>query len=112
MFKEYKIISCLDYDDNNLNKYKYLVEIVDDDFEETIIVSGTEPVPNALIANAIIKIYSKKQLNVAYNLTLLVINWKCKFTFWTISEIIEHIKKHNPEFTDYYNYVKQLLLFS
>lgn len=115
MFKDYKIIKYLGLG-QAINKYEYLVQIIDDDFVEEIVVGltpgqlwGPDPIVSSL---AIIKCYSKKQFDVAHNFVLFLLKYKDTLDpNIKINDIIENIDQLIPEFTEYSNKVKQLLLF-
>lgn len=92
--------------------YEYhntFIEIIDDDFIEYIDIVGYGPTPS-IQAASIIKIYSKRNLNVARNLVLFILDLNEKH-FLNLAWIISDIKKNVQEFADYEKQVKELLVF-
>lgn len=103
MFKYYEIIDCLEH--------KYKIKIIDDDFEEIVVAESMLAV--AATCNAIIKIYSKRQLPVVKNLVLLILKLnERKYLYCDIKYIIEYLQKYVPEFNQYKNEVEKILLFN
>src|SRR5258708_11925111 len=67
------------------------------------------PVIEASIMNAVIKVYEKKNLNVAANLIKALL-YQSKISYSSIADIIEYNKKYNPKFAKYEEEINKYLI--
>jgi hypothetical protein len=89
MFQSYKLIQAKD----GIRYWEY--ELIDSEFGTVSIMSEHG------IWGAVIQEYSKRNLNVAANLAV-VFNWhNKKYPHWSIQELINYNKNHNPLFPPY-----------
>lgn len=101
MFKGYK----MNYIINN----KYYILIIDDDFEKKVVVITQIYCFYARLCDAIIKVYSEKQLDVAKNLFLYM-----KYIEYSGHEIENQINDFSLNVSDFNIYlpeIKKYLLF-
>lgn len=83
------------------------IRIIDDDFEENIII--TAPTASNAFVIGIIKIYLEKNLNVALALTLYFISEEER-TKWPILEQAKFYDKTVPEFKIYKDNINKYLM--
>ena len=108
MFQSYKHINYLGYKDGKLS-WEY--ELTDSDFG-TVSGVGAE-VEVGVVADvgiAVIQEYSKLKLNVGKNLMLSFVWYNKLYPYWSIQQIIDRNKKHNPLFSQYEEDLQKYLL--
>lgn len=118
MFISY-ISKYLGYDQKT-DQYQYEITIIDSEFEETVTTTTTAmaPAPRDAAARtgalpaAALKIYSARNLNVSKNLFLLFQYVEKQYNWWTTKKQYEWCLEYVPEYTQYHEGVKKLLLFS
>lgn len=112
MFKDYKITSYLGYNLWIANQFQHRIKIIDDDFEEEIVINTSNDREIIIAICALLEVYSKRHINVVPNLVCLILNYK-DIAFWLeLMDIVKFIECHVSEFKPYSQQVKQLLLFS
>jgi len=98
--------------DPKTDQYRSEITIVDDDFTETLVaaspIGGEAVVPPA--TTALIDIYSRRNLNVAGNLVLLMQDIESKWL--DIKLQIEYYQKYIPEYSKYHDQVMGYLIFT
>ena len=102
MFQSYEFQKSLGYD-AAAKEYRRQYKIIDSDFEEVVDVVGVEVWFGVWVevAVAVIEVYEKRNLNVAANLIKTILYLHKLFPYYSIQQIIEWNKQHNPKFTQY-----------
>lgn len=110
MFQSYKY-KYLNYDQKS-QKHNYEISIIDEDFKETITVSAVAFVSIACAAaTAIIKIYSKRNLNVSKNIVAYMKYFDKQYgSYYDINNQIHWYKKDVPKFDNYLPKIEKYLL--
>jgi len=96
---------------NGEKLHRYQVIIVDDDFIETATVFAVAPGSIATEAAALIDIYSRRNLNVASNLALLMQYTEHVCPWIDIKWQIECYQKEIPEYQKYHDQIMDYLIF-
>jgi len=100
----------LDYDPTT-NQSRYEIIFVDDDFIETTIAASIADYVVVTVSIALIDIYSRRNLNVAGNLVLLMQYIENKRSWADIKWQIEEYQKCIPEYQKYHDQVMDYLVF-
>lgn len=119
MFKDFYISHVVDY--------CYEVRIIDDDFETKIKIDpvgvlgcrvptrylSSDATEVDIVAQAIIKVYTARQLDVVHNLALLILLIHEKYPEWSLVEIMVSINTNIPrQFDQYFSQIEKLLVFN
>jgi len=93
--------------------YKYIrsqyeITIVDDDFTEIVVASNT--FINTIVS-ILIDVYSRRNLNVAGNLVLLMQCIEHRWSWRNIKQQIKGYQKYVPEYSNYHDQVMDYLVF-
>jgi hypothetical protein len=100
MFQSYKYKNALFSKDG---KYHWEYELTDSKF-------GTVSGICSNIGEAVIKEYSKRNLNVAANLALAFVWLNKNYPYWSIQLIIDYNKNHYPPFSQYEKALQKYLV--
>jgi len=84
---------------------------VDDDFTETAVSDNGDPYSMVGAASALIDIYSRRNLNVAGNLVLLMQYIENKWSWQDIKCQIRWYQKYIPEYQKCHDQVMDYLVF-
>jgi len=100
--------------DPKTDQFRYEVTIVDDDFIEVAAAttSYSTAAHHGAAGAALIDIYSRRNLNVAGNLALLMQYIEHKWVWSDIKWQIEWYQKYIPEYQKYHDQVMGYLAFS
>ena len=99
MFQSFEYQKYLGTDpETKQGRYQY--KIIDSDFEEVVVVVVVGVGVWVEVA-AVIEVYEKRNLNVAANLIKTILYLHKLFPYYSIQQIIEWNKQHNPKFTQY-----------
>jgi len=115
MFRSYSY-KYLGYD-SKTDQWRHEITIVDDDFtEDDAFASSVRPLiladeAAAAVSAALIDIYSRRNLNVAGNLVLLMQYIENKWPCRDIKSQIEWYQKYVPEYPKYHDQVMDYLVF-
>jgi hypothetical protein len=113
MFKSIQDIKYLGYD-KETELYSYLFKIEDEDFEEEItgaLGDRAAHTRDIVGVRAVIKTYSKRNLNVSKNLLLLFMFYEKEYgkKYYSIEKQIENCMKYQPLFQKYKEEVEKYL---
>jgi len=109
MFKSQDYI-YLGYD-SKTDQFRYETTIVDDDFTEIVIAAASADAIRAVVRAAVlIDVYSRRNLNVAGNLALLMQYVENKL-WMDIKQQIEEYQKFVPAYPKYHDQVMDYLIF-
>jgi hypothetical protein len=105
----FKSIQHLNGHDPKTKLYSYVYKIIDEDFEEEI---SEASVAADAGADAVIKTYSKRNLNVPKNLFLLFMFYEKEYgkKYYSIEQQIVYCMKYQPFFLKYKKDVEKYLL--
>jgi hypothetical protein len=78
------------------SKDRYEYELIDSEFQTVVLVATANS-----LSTAVIQEYSKRNLNVAANLVLAFVWMNKHYPGWSIREMINYSKHHNPLFEQY-----------
>jgi len=110
MFKSYSW-KYLDYD-SKTDQWRYEITIMDVDFTEPVAASAiTADWTINDIADALIDIYSRRNLNVAGNLVLFMQYVENKWPWRDIKRQIKWYQKYVPGYQKYHDQVMDYLIF-
>ena len=107
MFQSFKYKKSLGYKDG---KHSWEYELTDSDFGT---VSGVwVDIAGAVVevGVAVIQEYSQRKLNVGKNLMLFFVWHNKQHPYWSIQQLIDFNKKHNPLFAQYEEDLQKYLL--
>ena len=108
MFQSYKYIKYLGEKDG---KHSWEYELIDSDFGTVSGVwGGVEVWGGVGVAIAVIQEYSQRKLNVAKNLMLAFVWQNKQHPYWSIQQLIDYNKKHNPLFSQYEEELQKYLI--
>lgn len=100
MYKSYKFLTVSEITG------LYIYQIIDDNFEDLVeIKNGTA------ICNAIIEVYSKRNLPVASNIIRFMLLCRNYYN-WSLDDQIKHYKYYTPRWPEVDKEIKKYLLFS
>ena len=103
MFQSFEFLERLGYE-NKIKEYRWRYRIVDDEFEEVAVAVTCD----AVVAVAVIDIYSKRGLPVAPNLFIALQWYGSKYNI-SIGQVIFWQKKYNPKFKQYEQEIEKYL---
>lgn len=111
MFQSYSY-KYLDFDQKSKN-WTYEILIVDDDFQEIVTSSyNGDNTASSCALIELIKIYSKRNLNVSKNIFSFFIYIKTFGSDYDFNNQISWYKKYVPEFDKYLPEIEKFLLIS
>jgi hypothetical protein len=106
MFQSYEYIKYLGYDaETKQRSYQY--KIIDSDFEEVAVAVAVGV--GVGVGVAVIRVYEKRNLNVAANLIAAILYIHKRYPVYSIQHIIEDNHKYNHKFAQYEKEVSKRL---
>ena len=108
MFVSYEYLGH-DYYDPITNKYRWRFKIVDSEWEAVAVMVASTVGDSVAVGLAVIQEYSKRELPVAANL-IRAFQWYSSKYGYSIEQIVDSNKQHNPQYKQYKEEADKLLV--